>query len=248
MHTILVIQSRRSLDILAEERAEYARAAADHATLVFKNSLDESEPWDSPELLLAGAKAVIISGSGDFDFDGGREENHEVRIISKDIVRRLATLIAYLREKAVPILGICYGHQIVGESQGTRVLHDTSQNKVGTFPVALTDAGKADPLFSTLPPTFQAQYGHKDSLESVPAGATLLATGERCRTSALRYGRSLYTMQFHPELTAHDARWKLAHSPGYLPKGVPIETLIAESPEASSLIPSFIRLFVNSSE
>jgi GMP synthase (glutamine-hydrolysing) len=244
MQTILIIQSRRRPEILAEEQAEYARAAAGAATLVFKNSLDESEPWDSPELLLAGAKAVIIGGSGDLDFDGGREDGHEVRVTSKNLVKRLSPLINHLFVHNIPTLGICYGHQIIGEYCGTRVLHDTNQNKVGTFLVTLTDAGKADLLFSTLPPTFQAQYGHKDSLESVPKGATLLAKGERCRTSALRYGQSIYTTQFHPELTAEDSLWKLSNSSGYLPEGVSGESIVKESPEASTLIPTFIRLFV----
>ncbi len=229
--------------MLAAEQAEYERATAGAATLVFKNSLNETEPWDSPIALLAGVKAVIIGGSGEFDFDGGREEGHEVRLLSKTLVKRLSPLLDHLFSHDIPTLGICYGHQIIGEYQGTRVFHDTEQNKVGTYPVTLTEAGRADLLFSTLPPTFMAQYGHKDSLESVPSSATLLATGARCRTSALRYGPRIYTTQFHPELTAHDVRWKLAHSPGYLPKGVSAESLITESPESSSLIPSFIRLF-----
>jgi GMP synthase (glutamine-hydrolysing) len=244
MQTILVIQSRRRPEILAEEQAEYARATTGAATLVFKNSLDETEPWDSPEILLGDAKAVIIGGSGDLDFDGGREDGHEVRVTSKNLVRRLTPFINHLFAHDIPTLGICYGHQIIGEYSGTRVFHDTKQNKVGTFLVSLTDEGKTDPLFSTLPPIFQAQYGHKDSLESVPTGAALLAKGERCRTSALRYGRSIYTTQFHPELTAEDARWKLANSPGYLPEDVSVDSLVKESPEASALIPNFIRLFV----
>jgi GMP synthase (glutamine-hydrolysing) len=247
MNTILIIQSRRRPEMLAAEQEEYARATEGVVKLIFKNSLDLTEPWDTPTSILGPAKAVIIGGSGELDFDGGRDEGHEVRLTSKAIVERLRPLLTYLFSHNVPTLGICYGHQIIGESERTRVLHDTAQNKIGTYPVTLTKAGLIDPLFSTLPPTFLAQYGHKDSLESSPAGATLLATGERCQTSALRYGERMYTVQFHPELTKKDVMWKLEHSPGYLPDGVSAESLVNDSPEASQLIPAFIRLFVQTS-
>lgn len=247
MTTILVIQSRRRPEMLLAEQAEYARATAGGASLAFKNSLDEGEAWDAPETMLEGIAGVIIGGSGELDFDGGRDENDEARIVSKQIVKRLTPLITRLEEENVPTLGICYGHQIVGESHGAYVVHDTNQHKVGTFPISLTEEGKRDALFSTVPETFLVHYGHKDSLDRLPQGATLLATGERCRMSALRYGRCLYTMQFHPELTAKDVRWKLSNSPGYLPEGVSVESLVKESPEASSLIPTFVRIFVNKS-
>ncbi len=129
---------------------------------------------------------------------------------------------------------------MVGEALGVRVLHDPSQKKMGSYPVTLTQEGKRDALFHDLPETFVGQYGHKDSLSSVPAQAVLLANSDICRVSALRYGARVYTTQFHPELTAEDMKRRLKNSPGYLPEGVDVDSIIKPSPESSSLVARFV--------
>jgi len=241
---VLLIQSRRRPEMIEHERAEYARALeGTGVTLAFASSLDESLPWETPSALLAGIDAVIIGGSGEFDFDGGRELTDEARRISRGILERLTPLIRHVKAETIPMLGICYGHQIIAEAHGVRVVNDPAQNKVGTALVRLTHEGAEDPLFTGLPASFSAQYGHKDSLSSLPAGATLLASGDRCRFSALRYGPTLYTVQFHPELTAEDVIYKLANSPGYLPEGVEPESIVGESPEASTILSRFVKQF-----
>ena len=241
---ILLIQSRRRPEMLASEQGEYERAAEGTGTVFsFVSSLDLSLPWATPARLLKDMDALIIGGSGEFDFDGGRESGDEARVTSRTILERLRPLIAYVTEHDTPTLGVCYGHQIIAEAHGVSVIHDRVQNKVGTAPVRLTKAGKNDPLFVGLPDTFLTQYGHKDSLSALPAGATLLAEGDRCRFSALRYRTRLYTVQFHPELTASDVVHKLANSPGYLPDGVEPSSIVHESSDASTIIPRFVRLF-----
>lgn len=242
MNSITIIQSRKRPDVLALEQKQYRTALLGAGEVNFVSSLDESLSWADPTLLLSNTRAVIIGGSGEFDFDGGRTDDDPARTTSHAILDRLTPIIQYVKEQKIPMLGICYGHQLVGEVYGARVVHDLTQNKVGTFAVELTKEGCEDPLFAELPREFLAQYGHKDSLSSLPAGATVLAVGERCRFSALRYGPLFYTLQFHPELTAQDSIEKLANSPGYLPEGGMPEDLIRESPEASTLIPRFLSL------
>lgn len=100
----------------------------------------------------------------------------------------------------MPILGVCFGHQIIGNMHEGMVSNDREQAKMGAYEVFLTEEGKTDPLFGALPERFFAQYAHKDSVTNTPAGATLLATGEACRFAALRYGSRAYTCQFHPEV------------------------------------------------
>lgn len=247
MKKILIIQSRKRPEMVLAEQGEYTRAADNLAELVFLSSLDSHLEWASPEKILQGFDGVILGGSGEFDFDGGREAEDPARVTSKEIVGRLQPTVGYIMEHNMPLLGVCYGHQIVSEVLGVRVVNDHEQKKVGSFPVTLTEEGKKDPLFSALPETFMAQYGHKDSLQALPAAAVLLASGERCRTSALRYGSVAYTVQFHPELTAEDVKWKLQNSPGYLPEGVDVESLVKVSPEASTIIPHFIEQIVRGS-
>lgn len=241
MKKILVIQSRTRPDMVAAEQGEYARAVEGNAGLAFVSSLDESLLWGEPETFLTGFSGVIFGGSGEFDFDGGRPDDDVARLTSQAIVARLKPFVGYLLRADFPTLGICYGHQIIAESLGVPVVSDPAQKKTGTYDVVLTEAGKQDLLFKNLPERFAAQYGHKDSLSSLPQSAVLLASSDKCKTSALRYGAHVYTVQFHPELRAEDIAWKLKNSPGYVPEGVDIETLIHPSIAASTIIPLFVQ-------
>lgn len=243
MKKILVIQSRSRPEMVESEQGEYTRALEGTGYYpVFKNALDTSVRWNEPISVLEESAGVIFGGSGEYDFDGGRDASDPARMTSQTILTRMEPVLEYLFENVIPTLGICYGHQIIGEWKGGSVANDHGQKKTGTHPVSLTEEGKEDLLFSGMPATFLAQYGHKDSLTSLPQGATLIASGSQCAFSGLRYAPGIYTFQFHPELTANDVARKLEHSPGYLPEGVELTDIIRESPESSTLIPRFVAL------
>ncbi len=226
--------------MVAAEQGEYRRAIGGGAVVEFISSLDELLVWDNPGKMLESYNGVIFGGSGEFDFDGGRSQDDAARITSQAIVARVKKLVLWTIEHDFPLLGICYGHQIVSEALGVPVVNDHEQKKVGSFSVMVTEAGKHDPVFRHLPSEFPVQYGHKDSLSLLPPGATLLACSPLCKTSAVRFGKKVYTMQFHPELTKDDVLWKLSNSPGYLPEGIDVSTLVKPSEEASRIIPLFI--------
>ncbi len=245
MKKILLIQSRKNPTVIALEEAEYRTALGERAELLCVSSLDITISWNEPEKMLSGIDGVLIGGSGDFDFDGGRADDDEARVISREIVERLRPLVLFILEHDIPLFGVCYGHQIVAEVLGVKVLHDKAQTKIGTFPISLTEEGKRDALFGDMPETFMAQYGHKDSVSALPQGATLLASSVQCNGSALRYGNHVYTVQFHPESTAEGMAQKLSNSPGYLPEGVTAESIIKPSAEASTLIPKFVERIVH---
>lgn len=244
MKKILVIQSRSRQEMIDAEQGEYRRAAGEDAELSFASTLDLARTWDAPEQILEGYDGIIVGGSGEFDLDGGRGEQDPARMTAREVVARIRPLIGHMLANNAPILGVCFGHQLIAETYGGNVTNDHSQKKVGSFEVRLTEEGGRDILFSGLPGTFMAQYGHKDSITNLPAGATLLASTPQCRFSALRYGSKAYTVQFHPELTAKDVFWKLEHSPGYLPEGSDLTKVVHESPEASRIIALFIEKIV----
>lgn len=245
MKEILIMQSRRRLEMIEDEQRNYRESLAQTgAQLTFKSTLDESLPWDDAKALLATADGVIFGGSGEFDFDGARTDDDPARLTAHAIRDRVRPFVEYLFANAIPTLGICFGHQIIGEIMGAKVVSDPLQKKVGTHEVRLCEEGKEDPLLSASPESFNGQYGHKDSLSTLPTGAVLLAEAPNCRYSALRYGSNIYTLQFHPELTADEVVRKFANSPGYLPEGVSAESLTRPSKEASALLPRFVNLIV----
>ncbi len=209
------------------------------AEIVCMSTLDESLPWNNPTALLAGYDAVILGGSGEFDLHGDQKNIDKVRR-AQSILRLSRPLIEYILANDVPTLGVCFGHQLIGEIRGGEVSTDTVQKKAGSFEVSLTTEGKKDLIFGQFPETFVAQYGHKNSLTKLPNGATLLANSDICNFSALRYSPRIYTVQFHPELSPSDVLRKFASAPDYLPDGMSAESLVRESPEASRIIPLFV--------
>lgn len=240
MKRVLLIQSRLKPERLARELNEYRAALGETASVTGAQLLGDG--FD-PETLLQGYDALLIGGSGDLYIDGGRAEDEPERAQAKEALRRIAPVIDSARKNQVPVLGVCFGHQLVAELAGGKVTHDHSQKKTGTYEVALTDNGKKDPLFKNLPERFLAQYAHKDSVTALPAEAVLLAFGDACRFSALRYGdERIYSVQFHPELTKQNMIELAKLQPQYLPEGADPAGMFRESDAASSLLQAFIEL------
>ena len=225
---ILVVQSRITPNRIENERANFLRATRERAEVDFLSALDEKLAWTTPDEFLKGYDGVIFGGSSDFDFHGGRREDDPGRLMSMIILSRAKNIVSYAMVKNIPTLGVCFGHQIIGQMHGGMVGNDREQSKFGAYQVGLTEAARADPLFSTFPEEFFAQYAHKDSVTTMPEGAILLATGGACRFSALRYGSKVYTVQFHPEVR------RFVHGPKSY-----------DSPEASELIPLWIERIVS---
>ena len=109
----------------------------------------------------------------------------------------LAALMRAMTDAERPVLGICLGSQILARAYG-------AQNHLGTAPefgwceVALTEAGRTDPMFAGLGDSFPIFEFHTDTF-SLPIGAVLLAQTKTAPNQAFRIGRATYGMQFHFE-------------------------------------------------
>ena len=104
-----------------------------------------------------------------------------------------------LLDAGVPILGICYGHQLLGRAAGGRVGLHPQGKEIGTVPVRLTDEGQQDRLFAGLPSSFPAHVTHAQSVLRLPDDAVLLAVNGFEPHHAYRLGDYAWGVQFHPE-------------------------------------------------
>jgi GMP synthase-like glutamine amidotransferase len=103
-----------------------------------------------------------------------------------------------LIESEVPTLGICLGAQLLARAAGSWV-GPLETPEVGWTEVELTDAGLSDPVFSALPPRFEALQWHYYH-HGLPEGATQLARNDAC-LQGFRIGEACWGVQFHPEVT-----------------------------------------------
>jgi GMP synthase (glutamine-hydrolysing) len=151
----------------------------------------EAEPLGEVEF---DRYAGIILGGSPFTISDVEKSEVQVRVEAE-----LAVLTRRAIEVDYPFLGACYGIGIIGSSIGATV-DSTYGEEVSAPVVSLTEAGRADPLFGVLPPSFEAFVGHKEAISHLPDDAVVLASSPRCPVQAFRVGHNVYATQFHPEL------------------------------------------------
>jgi GMP synthase (glutamine-hydrolysing) len=140
----------------------------------------------------------IILGGGPFNVsDAPSSKSATQRRVESELLPLLRRVV----DHDFPFLGCCYGVGTLGSAIGATI-DRTYSEPVGAVTIALTSAGRADPLFAELPDVFDAYGGHKEAATALPARAVCLASSASCPVQAFRVGNNAYATQFHPELDA----------------------------------------------
>lgn len=111
----------------------------------------------------------------------------------------LAEWIRAAHEKELPLLGICYGHQLIAHALGGRVDYREKGIELGTHRITKTEFAQDDILLEGLPKNFDGHLVHSQSVIALPPGAQLLAASEAEPHQCYRVGRRTWGVQFHPE-------------------------------------------------
>lgn len=148
----------------------------------------------------------------------------------------------------LPVLGVCYGHQLLAHALGGQVDYLPGVPEVGTVAVRLSPAARADVLLGGLPETFSAQATHAQTVRCLPDGAVLLAGNDYEPHHAFRVGQHAWGLQFHPEfdrdvmLAYVDYRMARCEDPH---RDWPaIRAAVTDTPQAAALLPRFVERVV----
>jgi GMP synthase (glutamine-hydrolysing) len=153
-------------------------------------------------------------------------------------------LEAYLRRATLEntaILGLCFGHQLLGQALGGRVAKNPQGREIGTVEVERL----ADDAMLGSARRFIANSTHVDSVVELPRGAQVLARTALEPYAALRFAENVHGVQFHPEVDAEvmlhyvNARRQLL-----VEEGVDADALIGnvrDTPESAAILQRFAR-------
>ncbi|EHM09696.1 GMP synthase (glutamine-hydrolyzing) [Thermanaerovibrio velox DSM 12556] len=148
-------------------------------------------PWDAEpeEVLSRSPKGIIVSGGPRSCVEEGAPKLSE-----------------RLLKSGIPILGICYGMQMLAHQLGGRVVKAPSA-EYGRCKVQVDSPGG---LLRGFPEEFTVWMSHWDQVEQVPPGARVLARSESGAVAAFETeGGRISALQFHPEV-AHTEKGTLA--------------------------------------
>ena len=233
---IRLIQIRDREAVKLEEQVSFRdRAHLRPDQLVVTSAL--TDPLDAT--LLEDVDAIMIGGAGAYSVT----ETFEWTQGLIDVCQACA-------DREMPLFGSCWGHQFVARAFGGTVINDSERSEMGTVDVDLTDAGRQDPLFSTLPDPFGTQMGHHDRVSILPKDSIELATTNVAPYQAFRLtGLPIYGTQFHSELDDVTERSRLLTYRDYYPEMADDDIFQATldglrpTPDADDLLRRFLLLF-----
>ena len=187
--TLLIIQPATSYDDLpdlcasrGDEVAWFRDACGIAPDRIASVRVYAGEPLPDP----SDVGAAIITGAIDMVTD-----NHPwIADTAEWVVRAVGV--------GTPVLGVCFGHQLMAHAFGGRVGQNPNGAAFGSVPV-MRAQGAPDPLFDALPDTMEMMAFHYQSVLDLPEGAVPLATSINEPYYAVRYADSAWGVQFHPE-------------------------------------------------
>lgn len=152
------------------------------------------------------------------------------------------SLAAWIVEAAaidLPILGICYGHQLLAHALGGEVDYHPLGLEIGTVEIKLSDQAEQDVLFQGLPQCFSAHATHRQTVIKLPENAVVLANNAFEPHHAFRIGQNAWGLQFHPEFNVPAMRSYIQQRCDDPQKTTELLDQVDDTPDASELLRKF---------
>jgi len=109
-------------------------------------------------------------------------------------------------QSTIPVLGICYGHQLLAHALGGRVGPNPNGRQIGTVRVRLAEKAEDDELLAGFGGSLRAHTTHAEAVLELPDAAARLGSSKGDPNTAFSFGTAAWGVQFHPEFDAHVMR------------------------------------------
>jgi GMP synthase (glutamine-hydrolysing) len=139
------------------------------------------------------------------DFDGAWLSGSPLNVYRPEqpTVREQLDLARAVWDAGVPAFGSCWGLQLMTAALGGTVHLNPDGREIGVARrICPTEAGRRHALYDGKQAAFDALCSHEDEVETLPAGAELLASNAVSRVQAMAIeedGKSFWGVQYHPE-------------------------------------------------
>ena len=155
----------------------------------------EIKPYDKialEEIKESGYKGIIFTGGPNSVYDES-SPHYDKKILSL----------------GVPVLGICYGHQLLAYMSDGKIESAENISEYGKTEVYF----KTSKLFDSIPEKSICWMSHTDYVSAVPDGFSVTANTENCPCAAMEdEKRAIYGVQFHPEVTHTEYGKQILHN------------------------------------
>lgn len=235
---VLLIQCRSDPRMETQEQAcflERSRLPAEHL-----HTVNVARGDDLSVSALDPADAIFVGGAGKYSATETYPWTESLHTVVREAI-----------DRGIPMMGSCWGHQVIARALGGRVVHDPEHAELGCGWVELTDAGIADSLLGRFPRRFRANMGHHDRVLELPPGAVELARNDQPHQAYRIEGVPVYSTQFHSELDAKRERERILVYREYYREALPDEETVnrvlenlAETTEVDNLLYDFLTTFV----
>ncbi len=173
------------------------------ARVLAVNNYPTRERFERLKACLRGNKAAVTSAdwseasAGLFRrYDGVVLSGSPDMMSEEKTQRKYAKEIDAVIESNVPMLGVCFGHQMMAHAFGSEVVKDRKH----VLEMVETTVLSEDPLFLGLPKSMMLLESRHEVVKSLPAGFRLLAKSATSEIATMKHATlPLYGVQFHPE-------------------------------------------------
>lgn len=157
-------------------------------------------------------------------------------------MRRAQQALRELVERNVPVLGICFGHQLLGMALGGLSGPNPRGREIGTVELITFDDDSLLPANRC----FSVSMTHLDVVLQLPPGAEPIAATALDSYASIRFAEQAWGVQFHPEMNGAIMKDYIAALRGRLiDEGFDpdqLEAAVQDTPEAAAVLPRFARI------